>query len=117
MKDDFGDRIKNYEQLYSIQILPKLPVIIRIDGKGFSKLTKALHCKKPFDQRFGSIMMETAQHLLLEIQGCVLAYIQSDEISLVLRNDQSLETEPWFSNKIQKWSASLPVWLQQNLTH
>ena len=37
-RDDFGNRMKTYEsQANNLSLIPNLPVIIRLDGKGFSK--------------------------------------------------------------------------------
>ena len=47
-------------------------------------------------------MRDTALALVKESTGCVLGYMQSDEISLILRNDQSLESEPFLDNRVQK---------------
>ena len=37
-----------------------------------------------------------------QIQGCVLGYTQSDEITLVLVDYQRLESMAWFDNQVQK---------------
>lgn len=47
-------------------------------------------------------MQETAKYLCENIQGCSLAYIQSDEISLLLIDYQRFETSAWFDYEIQK---------------
>lgn len=106
--DEFGSRMKGYEFSYRHYLPKRLPVIIRIDGKAFHSYTKDLI--KPFDENLASVMAETSKYLLENITGCKLAYYQSDEISLLLTNDDKLTTEPWFGNNIQKLvsiSASL----------
>jgi tRNA(His) 5'-end guanylyltransferase len=99
---DLGDRIKTYEKAYDIYMPSRLPVIVRLDGKGFSKFTKFIKAEKPFDGSFSGIMAFTMKKVAEEIEGCVFGYTQSDEITFVIKNDQSLESTPWFGNRIQK---------------
>jgi tRNA(His) 5'-end guanylyltransferase len=97
------DRHKEYENSYDFKITKKLPVIIRVDGKSFSRFTKNL--EKPFCTELAEVMSSTMLQTATEMQGCVFGYHQSDEITFVLRNDQSLDSEPWFDNRIQKMSS------------
>jgi tRNA(His) guanylyltransferase len=79
-KDDFGDRMKAYEEVYtSSHIAPPDFLCVRLDGKGFSKFTKGF--AKPFDTYFSDIMIETTRRLMKETHA-VAGYTQSDEISL-----------------------------------
>lgn len=95
------ERIKTYyENVFNQKLPRRTNYIIRIDGKKFSKYTK--NFKKPFDDRLNNIFNETAKHLCENIQGCKIAYVQSDEISLWLTDYDSLETSAWFDGKIQK---------------
>jgi Uncharacterized conserved protein len=106
--DQFGDRMKRYENVSRIYLPEKTPVIIRIDGKAFHTYTRGL--EKPFSKDLSNIMWETTKFLCENIQGCVLGYHQSDEISLLLVNYKEVNTESWFKNNIQKMvsvSASL----------
>ena len=50
-------------------------------------------------------MQETAKYLCENIQGCSLAYTQSDEISLLLIDYQRFETSAWFDYEIQKMTS------------
>ena len=75
-------------------------MIIRLDGKAFHTFTKG--CQKPFDQNIIDAMAATAKYLQKNIQGCELAYVQSDEISLFLKDYSQLETEAWFDYNVQK---------------
>jgi tRNA(His) 5'-end guanylyltransferase len=77
-----------------------MPVIIRIDGKSFHTFTRGF--KKPFDDILVKTMQETMKYLCENIQGCVLGYTQSDEISLVLVDYAELTTDAWFGNNLQK---------------
>jgi tRNA(His) 5'-end guanylyltransferase len=77
-----------------------MPIIIRIDGKSFHTFTKCF--KKPFDDILVKTMQDTMKYLCENIQGCVLGYTQSDEISLVLVDYAELTTDAWFGNNLQK---------------
>lgn len=99
---NLSDRIKNYEKAYDIYMPSRLPVIIRVDGKGFSKFTKSIKASKPFDKFFSGAMAQTMKHAAEKIEGCIFAFTQSDEITFVVENDQSYESTPWFGNRIQK---------------
>lgn len=99
---DLGDRMKGYERSYDSNIISRVPVIVRVDGKGFSKWTKKVGCKKPFDDLLGTAMSESMRETASSIEGCLFAYTQSDEMTFVIRNDQSLESTPWFGNRVQK---------------
>lgn len=97
-----GERMKKYEESTNFRIIPRTPVMIRIDGKKFSNLTKKLKLEKPYDRIFSNWMTETTRRVCNEIQGCVLGYTQSDEITFVVRTDQTDDTTPWFDNRVQK---------------
>ena len=77
-----------------------MPVIIRVDGRSFHTFTKGF--KKPFDDILVKTMQDTMKYLCENIQGCVLGYTQSDEISLVLTDYAELTTDAWFGNNLQK---------------
>lgn len=99
--DDLGIRMKTfYEQIPKIKLMRRTPVIIRIDGKAFHSFTRGF--RRPFDEVFMKSMQETTKCLCENIQGCVLGYTQSDEISLVLVDYQKLETSAWFDYEVQK---------------
>lgn len=115
-KDDLGDRMKRYEECHNILLTRRLPLIIRIDGKAFH----GLKLNKPFDEEFAYFMSQTAKKLCENIQGAVLAYTQSDEISVLVRDDQTLTTEAWFGKKLQKIvsvSASMATAFFNKMVH
>lgn len=97
-----GDRMKRYEAASEQRLVRRLPVVIRIDGKRFSQLVKKLKVARPYDVSFMRAMTATALGVAKEMTGCVFGYSQSDEISLILRNDQSRESEPFLDNRLQK---------------
>ena len=98
--DNFGNRMKGYEHAYKQKLPKRLPMIIRLDGKAFHTYTKGLI--KPFDKNLADAMAQTAKYLCENITGCKLAYYQSDEISLLITNNDKLTTEAWFDNNLQK---------------
>ena len=100
MADSLGDRMKEYERSAASTLPKKLPVLLRVDGKAFHTYTK--DCDRPFDQNLIEAMWETAKVLCEEIQGAQLAFVQSDEISILIHNYKNRESEPWFGNKVQK---------------
>ena len=99
--DDLGTRMKEfYEQIPKTKLMRRTPVIIRIDGKAFHTFTKGF--QKPFDEVLIKTMQETTKYLCENIQGCVLGYTQSDEITLVLVDYKKLNSEAWFDYEVQK---------------
>lgn len=101
--DALGTRMKEYEYKTRKYLERKSPVIIRIDGKAFHSFTRGM--KKPFDEIFVKSMQDTMKYLCEGIQGCVLGYTQSDEITLVLVDYQNEEVCAWFDNNIQKMAS------------
>ena len=102
-KDNLGDRMKSYENITRTYLSSRMPIIIRIDGKAFHTFTKGF--KKPFDDILMRAMEETAAVLCRDIEGVKVAYTQSDEISLLITNNDTWETQPWFGNNIQKMAS------------
>lgn len=92
--------MKTYEEVTRTHLVRRMPVIIRLDGKAFHTLTRGMD--KPFDEDFTHCMWDTALALCKYVQGTKVAYVQSDEISLLLTDYETLETQPWFDNSIQK---------------
>lgn len=100
-KTTIGDRMKNnYENITRYYLTRRMPVIIRLDGRSFHTFTRGF--KKPFDDILVNTMQDTMKYLCENIQGCVLGYTQSDEISLVLTDYAELTTDAWFGNNLQK---------------
>lgn len=101
--DALGERMKGYENVTRTHLMRRCPVIIRIDGKAFHTFTRGF--QKPFDSILVQSMQETMKYLCENIQGCVLGYTQSDEISLVLVDYLRLSSCAWFDNNIQKMAS------------
>jgi tRNA(His) 5'-end guanylyltransferase len=101
MRDDLGNRIKtNYENRTRISLPRRSYTVIRIDGKAFHTYTKGL--SRPFDRRLIDDMNATAAYLCKNIMGAKLAYVQSDEISIVMTDFEDISTQAWFDNTLQK---------------
>lgn len=98
--DALGDRMKTYEVATRTTLTRRLPVIIRADGKAFHTYTRGL--ERPFDVYLIEVMNSVAMALAEEVEGTVIAYVQSDEISLLVHNYKRLQTQPWFDNQVQK---------------
>lgn len=100
-KDSLGDRMKsNYENRSKTYLIRRQPVILRLDGKAFHTFTKGF--KRPYDEVFHNVMNETMKYLCENIQGCKLGYTQSDEITLLLTDYDTLTTDAWFDYSVQK---------------
>ena len=100
-RDSLGDRMKeNYENRAKTYLTRRVPVICRIDGKAFHSFTKGF--QKPYDGIFHKAMNETTKYLCENIQGCKLGYTQSDEITLLLTDYDTLTTDAWFGYSVQK---------------
>lgn len=100
-KTALGDRMKNYyEAVPKTFLMRRTPVILRLDGKSFHSFTRGF--KKPFDNILIKTMQDTMKYLCENIQGCVLGYTQSDEITLVLVDYFKIDTDAWFGYNVQK---------------
>lgn len=97
-KDQFGDRMKEYEKCGELVLPQNLPIIVRLDGNSFSKLTKRLKFKKPFDNNFREAM-ESAMQSVFEYSGAKIGYCQSDEITLLINNPLG---QKFLSNRVSK---------------
>ena len=101
VNDELGKRMKEfYEQVPKTCLVRRTPVAIRIDGKAFHTFTRGF--EKPFDEVLGRAMRETMKYLCENIQGCVLGYTQSDEITLILIDYKKLTSSAWFDYEVQK---------------
>lgn len=99
--DELGIRMKeNYENISKTKLMRRTPVAIRIDGKAFHTFTRGF--QKPFDNLMVESMQATMKYLCENIQGCVLGYTQSDEITLILVDYKKLNSSAWFNYEVQK---------------
>lgn len=101
MSGSLNERMKeNYENRSKIYLTRRVPVIIRLDGKAFHTLTRGL--KRPYDAILHKTMNATMEYLCKNIQGCKIGYTQSDEITLLLTDFDTLDTDAWFNYSVQK---------------
>lgn len=101
VNDELGKRMKeNYESVPKTKLMRRTPVAIRIDGKAFHTFTRGF--EKPFDKVLVKSMQATMKYLCEHIQGCVLGYTQSDEITLILVDYKNLNSSAWFDYEVQK---------------
>jgi len=102
--DSLGNRMKAYEsQTTGIRLIPRIPVIARLDGKGFSKFTKGL--KRPYDERLSNLMIETTKYLVKETNANC-GYTQSDEITLMWYTDK-IDSAIYFDGRLFKMLTDL----------
>ena len=101
VNDELGKRMKEYyEQIPKTKLMRRTPVAVRLDGKSFHTFTRGF--EKPFDMVLVKSMQETMKYLCENIQGCVLGYTQSDEITLILVDYKNLNSCAWFDYEVQK---------------
>ena len=109
--DALGTRMKEYERRNQYYLQRRTPVAIRIDGRAFHSYTKGLN--RPFDNIFQSTMIQTMESLCEQIQNCIFGYVQSDEITFILKDYTQLNTSAWFdyrTDKLCSISASLATY-------
>ena len=102
--DDLDAKMRVFETAHDLCVLPGLHMVARLDGRGFTRLTKEVHkFEAPFDERFRDLMLGTAEYLMT---GCgfhvVYGFTQSDEISLLFAPD-----EQGFGRKLRKLNSIL----------
>lgn len=102
--DELDGMMRVYETAHDLCVLPGLHMVARLDGRGFTRLTKDVHqFEAPFDERFRDLMLATAEHLMT---GCgfsvTYGYTQSDEISLLMAPDENA-----FGRKLRKLHSVL----------
>lgn len=104
VNDAMGDRMKGYEMAEAgRKFMPLLPVVARLDGKGFSKFTRGL--SRPYDERLSKLMTDVTMHLV-EDTAAVAGYTQSDEITLAWYS-HTTESQIYFDGRIQKMVSVL----------
>ena len=97
--DELDARMRVFETVHDLCVLPGVFMVARLDGRGFTRLTKEVHqFDAPFDVRFRDLMLDTVEYLMT---GCgfnfIYGYTESDEISLLFALD-----ERSFNRKLRK---------------
>ncbi|MBN1315003.1 MAG: hypothetical protein JXA42_06030 [Anaerolineales bacterium] len=102
--DDLDARLRVFETAHDQQVLPGIYMAARLDGRGFTRLTKEIHqFKAPFDERFRDYMVSTTEYLMAECGFRIIyGYTQSDEISLLFHPEENA-----FARKIRKLNSIL----------
>lgn len=101
MHDSLGDRMKRqYEDRTRVLLPRRTFTILRADGKSFHTYTR--QCIKPYDEVLADAMDRAALALCEEAQGAMFAYVQSDEISILLTDFATITTDAWFDANLQK---------------
>jgi tRNA(His) guanylyltransferase len=94
-----AERMKAYEKCYEVKIPERSYIILRLDGKNFSKFTKMFD--KPFDKVLSDVMDMATKELCEELIP-KFAYTQSDEVSLMFTDLENINSDMIFEGKIQK---------------
>jgi tRNA(His) 5'-end guanylyltransferase len=101
--DELDKKMRVFETSHDHCVLPEMFMVARIDGRGFTRLTKEVHeFEAPFDERFRDCMIETTEHLMSCGFRVLYGYTQSDEISLLFHRDETL-----FGRKLRKYNSVL----------
>lgn len=102
--DELGDRLKEQYEFATRTFLPaKTHTIIRLDGNAFHTYTRGL--ARPFDPQLHNDLVSSAAFLCAKVSGARLAYVQSDEVSLLLTDFTNPGTQPWFGGNVQKMTS------------
>lgn len=101
VNDELGKRMKEfYETIPKTRLMRRCPVAVRLDMRAGHTFCRGF--AHPFDEVFIRSMQETAKYMCENVQGCVLSYQQSDEISLILVDYKKLNSSAFFDYEVQK---------------
>ncbi|ASP34695.1 tRNA(His) guanylyltransferase Thg1 family protein [Labrenzia sp. VG12] len=99
--DVFDQKMRQFENSLDQPVPDSDWIVLRLDGRGFTRLTKDLiDLDKPFDLRFHRAMQATCEHLMDAGPNFKLCYTQSDEISLLMKG-----TDVPFAGKTRKLNS------------
>ena len=100
---DLEARMRRYETALDTPVPPGFVIVARLDGRGFTRLTRELcRFEAPFDPRFRDLMAVACRRLMDCGFNVRLAYSESDEISLLFD-----PAEACFGRKQRKWISVL----------
>lgn len=105
---ELSSRMKEYENTFKTKLMIRTPIIIRLDGKAFHSYTSTL--KDKFDSELMSLMIFTMKYLVDNLQNAKLGYTQSDEISILLVDTETYDTQQTLGgikSKLESISASM----------
>lgn len=110
--DELDARMRIFETNADQFVLPGIYIVARLDGRGFTRMTKEVHAfEAPFDERFRDLMLDTTEALVTEFNA-VYGYTQSDEISLLFPLGSDL-----FNRKHRKLNSILAGFASARFTH
>lgn len=98
------DRMLTMRSMSDYKLIPNMPVMVMLDGKNFSSKIKK-QFKRPFDNMFIDLMNETAAFVCSQVQGAKIAYVQSDEISILLTDFDTPDTDSSFGFRLCKMQS------------
>jgi tRNA(His) 5'-end guanylyltransferase len=81
--NELEDKMRKFEFYHTQTVLQDSWFVVRLDGRGFSKLTKK-YFEKPFDEKMTTLMTGVTSSLVMDFQADY-GYTESDEISLLFR--------------------------------
>ncbi len=88
--DTLDKQMRSFEQSLDRCMLQDIYIVARLDGHGFTRLTKTeWNLEKPFDVRFRDCMITTLRRLMDCGFRIIYGYSQSDEISLLFHLDDT----------------------------
>lgn len=101
--DELDKKLRIYETSHDFCVPPNIYMVARLDGRGFTRLTKETHSfERPFDEKFRNLMVETVKHLMTCGFNVIYGYTESDEISLLFDFNEAT-----FSRKVRKYNSVL----------
>ena len=100
MSNKLKNRVDSYQDQSDYKLLNRLPIVICLNGRSFSKVTSLLD--KPYCPKFAECILNTMLRLCTDVEGALFAYQYNDEIVILIRNDQNIDTTPWYDNRLQK---------------
>lgn len=111
--EDLDKQMRVYEESLDQILLPEIYMVARLDGRGFTRLTKEV-CRfdAPFDIRFRDLMVDTVKELMNCGFRVVYGFTESDEISLLFHPE-----EDTFGRKIRKYNSILAGEASASFSH
>ena len=91
--EELDTKLRQYETHDDYCVMAEMYIVVRLDGRGFTKKTKEIwELDAPFDIKFNDIMADTVKHLMTCGFNVVYGYTQSDVISLLFHaNEDSFQ--------------------------
>lgn len=102
--NNLEEKCNYFRGLTDYRVMPNGYTLAMLDGRAFSRLIKKKY-RLPFDDAFINIMDETAKYLLTNIQGAKFAYVQSDEISILITDWDEEGTDSCFGFRLCKMQS------------